>query len=184
MNLELLKHAKDYIEKMANGINPLTGEFIPDGELINNIRISRCLFYVNSVLGEVLQNGGVSKSKAKSKKIPFNLSKDEVSKYKYQDEDLPISKIVQGINSLKQNEEMAKLKATDVCKWLISIGLLEEYLLNSKKYKRPTENGKNMGMYLEHRIGKYGEYNIVIYKREAQEFIIDNFESLIDFINK
>ena len=46
MNLELLKHAKEYIEKMANGINPLTGEIVPDNDLINNIRISRCLFYV------------------------------------------------------------------------------------------------------------------------------------------
>ena len=44
MDLELLKHAKSYIEKMANGINPLTGEKIPNNELINNVRISRCLF--------------------------------------------------------------------------------------------------------------------------------------------
>lgn len=41
MNLELLKHAKGYIEKMANGINPLTNENIPDNDLINNVRISR-----------------------------------------------------------------------------------------------------------------------------------------------
>ena len=35
MNLELLKHAKNYIEKMANGINPLTNEIIPDNFLKN-----------------------------------------------------------------------------------------------------------------------------------------------------
>lgn len=180
MNLELLKHAKDYIEKMANGINPLTGDSIPDSELINNIRISRCLFYVNSVLDEVLRNDGVQNKK--TKKIPFNLTKDEVNKYKYQHEDLPISKVVQGINELKQNEDMSNLKITDVSKWLISIGLLEEYEVNSKRRKRPTENGKNLGIYLEHRIGKYGEYYAVLYKREAQEFIIDNFSSLMDFI--
>ena len=44
MNLELLKHAKEYIENMANGINPLTGESVKDDDLINNVRISRCLF--------------------------------------------------------------------------------------------------------------------------------------------
>ena len=50
MNLDLLKHAKGYIEKLANGINPLTGENIPETDIINNIRISRCLFYVNNIL--------------------------------------------------------------------------------------------------------------------------------------
>ena len=70
MNLELLKHAKGYIEKLANGINPLTGEIVPDNELINNIRISRCLFYVNEVLGEVYENGGINKNRGKRATIP------------------------------------------------------------------------------------------------------------------
>jgi len=65
MNLELLKHAKEYIEKMANGINPLTGESVKDDDLINNVRISRCLFYVNDVLGNVLSNGGINNKKQK-----------------------------------------------------------------------------------------------------------------------
>lgn len=63
MNIELLKHAKGYIEKMANGINPLTDEKIPDNELINNVRISRCLFYVNDILGEILENSGTMNKK-------------------------------------------------------------------------------------------------------------------------
>lgn len=91
MNLELLKHAKEYIEKMANGINPLTGENVPDSDIINNVRISRCLFYVNTVLGEVLSNCGISNSK---NKIPFNLSREEINKFEYTNEDLSISNIV------------------------------------------------------------------------------------------
>lgn len=56
MDYELLKHAKEYISKMANGINPLNGEKVKDDDLINNIRISRCLFYVNDVLNDILVN--------------------------------------------------------------------------------------------------------------------------------
>lgn len=121
MNLELLKHAKEYIEKMANGINPLTGETVPDNDMINNIRISRCLFYVNSILGEVIENA--SKKSNKPKTIPFHLSQEELSKFEYTNEILSISMIVKKINELNSNEEMKKLKATDVCKWLIQIGL-------------------------------------------------------------
>lgn len=182
MNLELLKHAKDYIEKMANGINPLTGESVPDSDIINNVRISRCLFYVNSVLDDVLSNGGITNNK--TKKIPFNISKDEIKKYQYSDEDLSISKIVKRINELVNNENMTKLKATEVCNWLISIGLMMEGTLYDKKVKRPTEKGKIIGMYVEHRIGTHGDYDIILYKKGAQKFIIDNIESLLEFINK
>lgn len=38
--------AKDWMQKLANGINPLDGTMIPDGDIVNNVHISRCLFYV------------------------------------------------------------------------------------------------------------------------------------------
>ena len=51
---EKLKLAESYIEKLANGINPVDGKAAPDGDVINNVRVSRCLFYVSSVLKEVI----------------------------------------------------------------------------------------------------------------------------------
>ena len=42
--LEIMQHAKDYLDKLAKGIDPLTGREVPEGEIINNVRISRCLF--------------------------------------------------------------------------------------------------------------------------------------------
>ena len=182
MNLELLKHAKEYIENMANGINPLTGESVKDDDLINNVRRSRCLFYFNDVLGNVLSNGGINNKK--QKKIKFNISRETINKYQYSEIDLPISKIVEKINELNDNENMYKLKASKVCDWLIDIGLLVETEFNGKKFKIPTEQGEEMGMYLEHRMGYSGEYVIVLYPRKMQEFIIDNFECLLEFLNR
>jgi len=39
---------------MANGINPITGELVSGNDTLNNIQISRCLFYVSGVLREVI----------------------------------------------------------------------------------------------------------------------------------
>lgn len=72
MDLELLKRANEYIFKMANGIKPLNGEIVPDSDLINNIKISRCLFYVNNILNDVLLNDGAGKNKSKVEKVEFN----------------------------------------------------------------------------------------------------------------
>lgn len=121
--------------------------------------------------------------KKKQKTIPFNLSQEEINKFEYTTESLSISMIVKKINELNSNEEMKNLKAMDVCKWLIKIGLLIEVEENNKKVKRPTEIGKDMGIYVEHRFGTYGSYDIVLYPIAMQEFIIDNFSSLLEYIN-
>ena len=54
--LETMERAKMYIEKMANGIDPLSGRPVQEGDLINNVRISRCLFYVADILQKVIDN--------------------------------------------------------------------------------------------------------------------------------
>lgn len=183
MDLELLKHANEYILKMANGINPLTNETVNENDLINNIKISRCLFYVNNILNNVILNNGINNSKRNIKKIKFNIDKKDLEKYQYYEEDVPISKIVKNINILKTNENMSNLKVSDILKWLISIDVLIEKIDNGKKHKEPTELGKSMGIYLEHRFGNYGSYDILMYKKNMQEFIINNFECILDFIN-
>ncbi len=48
--VEILRHAKQYLEKMAKGINPLTDQSVPQTDLIVNARISKCLAYVSSIL--------------------------------------------------------------------------------------------------------------------------------------
>ena len=180
MNLELLKHAKGYIEKMANGINLLTGENVPDNDLINNVRISRCLFYVNNVLGEVIDNEGIKKQK----KIRFCLTKEELNNFEYSNTPIPISTITKELNKLNQNKNMTKLKTTHITNWLINIGILEETEVNGKNYKLPTKTGKDIGLYIEERIGYNGEYYIVQYPKQSQEFIINNFDDLLEYINK
>lgn len=58
--LETLERAKIYMEKLANGINPIDGSVIPDEDVVNNVRLSRCFFYVSDVLRQVIENGGVT----------------------------------------------------------------------------------------------------------------------------
>lgn len=61
-DLELTCRAKIYIEKLANGINPLTDDNVPEGDIVNNVKISRCLFFVSDVLEKVIENGGYVKT--------------------------------------------------------------------------------------------------------------------------
>ena len=62
-DLEKIEYAKSFIDKLANGINPLDDSPIPDNDIANNVRLSRCFFYVSDILRQVIENGGVQPTK-------------------------------------------------------------------------------------------------------------------------
>lgn len=41
VDLSKLKTAKDWMEKLSNGINPLTSEPVKEDDIVNNVHISR-----------------------------------------------------------------------------------------------------------------------------------------------
>ena len=40
-----MKVAIDWINKLANGMNPIDGSALPDSDIVNNVHISRCLLF-------------------------------------------------------------------------------------------------------------------------------------------
>ena len=70
--LEIMQRAKAYIDQLANGINPIDGTSVADSDVINNVRISRCLFYVSDILKRVIDNGGSISKRKKSPKVRFS----------------------------------------------------------------------------------------------------------------
>ena len=58
--LEKIAYAKSFIDKLANGINPLEDTPIPEDDIVNNVRLSRCFFYVSDLLRQVYDDRSVS----------------------------------------------------------------------------------------------------------------------------
>ena len=52
--LEKLEYAKSFMDKLANGINPLDDTPIPDDDIANNVRLTRYFFYVSDILRQVI----------------------------------------------------------------------------------------------------------------------------------
>ena len=73
--LEKIERAKLYMDKLANGINPIDDTMAPDEDIINNVRLSRCFFYVSDVLRQVIENGGIGATEKpkKEKKEPLQI---------------------------------------------------------------------------------------------------------------
>lgn len=183
--LEKIAYAKTYIEKLANGIDPLTNQEVPDDDIINNVRISRCLFYVSDILRQVVENKGISRPKNKSEKVPFQLDYETRKRFEYSEIPISISEIARRINRLIQPEEMKKLSYKQITDWLIQAGFLRLITKDDgRTIRRPTGIGKTIGISTEERQSPTGVYVAVVYDRAAQQFILDNLDAIIALIQK
>jgi len=184
--LEKMQRAKRYMDDLANGIDPISETPMDQDSLLNNVRLSRCFFYVSDVLRRVIENGGeVKKSYAKKTRPTdnFYLSAEDRANIPVSDSPAMISRFAESINGLIDTESMKKLKLTAFTAWLMNKGFLTEEVRNDKKRKIPTEAGKRLGISSEIREGQYGSYLATLYNREAQRFLVDNLDEIICISN-
>lgn len=178
--LETIERAKMYMEKLANGINPIDDSVIPDQDTVNNVRLSRCFFYVADVLRQLMDNGGLKQQRS-TKKLPFSLSMEDRARFEYSQSPIPVSEISKRINVLT-SEGMKPLTYKAIRDWLTSLELLTDVQdADGKMTKRPTPRGESMGILLETRNGRNGVYFVVVYNIDAQRFILDNLDAVVAF---
>ena len=177
--LEKMEYAKSFMDKLANGINPLDDSQIPEDDIVNNVRLSRCFFYVSDILRQVIENGGVTRPK-KMPKAAFHITPERLLSFAYSEKPIPMSEIARRINGLVDVRTMKQLSYKQLTNWLISIDALTELpMMNGKTQKHPTEAGRQLGITVETRIGMRGAYDVIVYNREAQMFILDHISAII-----
>ena len=180
--LETMERARMYMQKLANGINPLDDSQVAEGELVNNVRISRCFFYVAQVLDQMIER---EKSAPRSEpKQPFDLPFAMRNAFDFSREPIGISEITRRINDLVADENMKKMTTTVLTEWLKDIGFLQTVTnAEGKSRTMPTEQGRNMGIDIQERMGRVGPYTAVVYAERMQHFILDNLDGALQLQN-
>ena len=56
----IIERAETYLRKLSCGVNPLTGELLPEGDACKQERISKCLAYVASLLQKQLDHSDIA----------------------------------------------------------------------------------------------------------------------------
>ena len=184
--LEKIERARMYMDKLANGINPIDDTMAPDEDIINNVRLSRCFFYVSDILRQVIENGGVGATEKpkKEKKEPLQIPFEKRSSFAFSEKPIPASEIARRINDLGDSEKMQKLSYNGIISWLSELGMLTwATAMDGKKTKHPTPSGTEAGILIENRNGSKGPYQVVVYNLNAQHFIIDNLDAVIEAEN-
>lgn len=177
-DLKKLETSIEYVKRMAEGRNPVNNELLEDDSVLNNPNVIRCLYFIEDVLKEVQKSNG--KVGAKSKRQVFPLS--HLNNYRYQ-KDVPISAFAEQLNDGLDKTQYKKISYNRITKWLKSMGYLD--LIESREWNKqhivPTDKGRSIGIYEEERTSTVGKkYNVVMYNRNAQEFIVSNMRNILD----
>ncbi len=175
--VEIIARAQMYLEKLAKGIDPLTGEEVSESDIINNVRISRCLSYVSDILKKITETGSFEVIKN-----DFSLTPEQRRRFEYSQYPLSVSEITERLNGLINPVQTSTLKMGVISDWMTHIGMLTEVIINSKKRKRVTAAGRDIGIFSEKKVNQRGvTYEAILYDTNAQHFIIDNIDAIIEF---
>ena len=152
--LEMIQRAKMYMEKLAQGIDPISDQEIPEDSVLNNVRLARCFFYVSGVLDQVIANGGNVK---KTPKKNFYVTEEELRRLNPSPEPIRITQFVELVMNAINDPDRKKLKTTTITDWLIEKGFLSKQADTDGKSKRlPTAMGEQIGLAVKLREGQYG----------------------------
>ncbi len=176
--LDKIAYAKSFIDKLANGINPLDDTPIPEGDIANNVRLSRCFFYVSDILRQVCENGGIGKVE---KNIPFSITYEQLVRFEFSNFPISGSEISHRLSVIVNNPAMKSFSVLLMNQWLVQSGFLYEDIDSmGRKRKLPTEHGRGIGICTEQKMGRDGNYTAVLFDTNAQHFIIDNIQAILN----
>jgi len=184
-DMERLISAKECMDRLSNGIDPISDEVLPGDTVLNNVDLSRNFFFVSDILRQVIENGGSVAKRAQRRSYlpPFMLPSELHGEIEITAAPAMIRQFTERINSLIDENTMQKLKVAAVTGWLVDNGFLCEEVVNDKKRKKPTKEGEMLGIYSEEREGQYGRYLAILYNESAQRHIINNLEQIATISN-
>jgi len=172
-----LERARMYIYKLANGIDPISDREMPEDAVLNQVRLSRCFFYVAEALDRYIRNYERLNREKAPKKEAFALTPEQWRSIEISEQPIPISIFAQRVNAALADENRVKFAYRWATDWLLEAGYL--HIPPGAKGKLPTDAGQGLGIFTQERQSQNGPYTAVLYSREAQKFLLDNMDAML-----
>ena len=176
---ELLQ-IREYMDKLSNGIDPITNIPFPSDTILNNKKLSIWFKNTSSIIDELLSKN--IHKKDYHRKNPFTITEEQKLNVIISDEPLSISAFVYRINNVVDNTNMRKLVATQITNWLLQQEYLKEIIQDDgKNIKIATEKANEIGIINVSNKNTNGEvYSVNLYNKEAQNFILYRLNDIVN----
>lgn len=176
-DFEKMEKAKNVLLKIAKGINPVTGEEIPENNFICDARIIQCFYFVTEVLDNV-KNGVYSKSV--EKQTVFIISSDEKTRVTFPDGKIGVNEFSKQVNQCIDLSKSKKLTGVELNKRLKNMGILSERVTESGKTRTIiNESSANYGFEMEKRKFNGVEYEMVVMNDKGKRYLLEDIEKIM-----
>lgn len=174
--LETMQRAKMYLDKLAQGTDPITGQPVPPGDSLSNPRLSRCFQYVSGVLEKVIQNGGQIGAPEKKS---FTITSEQIESAQLNGEPLRLADFIDRLLRATNYEAIKTLSPNKLTNWLLKKGLLKQEQTPDGRTRRvPTPEGEKIGITARMCESQSGEYLGIFYDDNAQKFLLEHLPSI------
>lgn len=175
--LETVQRAKLYMDQLSQGIDPISGRELPEDSALNQIRLSRCFFYVSGILEQVIRNGGQVGS---AQKADFSITPEQLARVQISAYPVRITEFADTVLQTVGNSAMKRPNVNKVTNWLLEQGLLTtEPTPDGKTRRIPTAAGTRIGITAQLRQSPEGEYLAIYYDANAQRFLLDHLYTIL-----
>lgn len=177
---EKLAVAIKYVERIADGCNPVNNVPLENDDILNNPNIIRCMYFIKDVLEEVRNNGGIIGGKSgKEPSLPFPI--EILDRFSYA-EDKSITHVLNQIYEPIVNMNVKKVSVTKITAALKEEGYLldEPNIETGKTRKVPSAKGQELGIYMVEREYNGRMYESVTYNQNAQRYVVELIRKLAD----
>lgn len=177
--IDKLKRAKLYMDKLANGIDPNSGNRVHVDDIVRDSRVIACFEYISRVLGwEIEAFEHSEKPSKKPKRVQTFITDEQLAELKFNYGECRVSDIANEINRVIEPNGSKKMQAAWINDWLESIGMMTK---NADGHRIATSEGENIGITSCLKTSKKGyDYYLNLYSVQAQTFIYDNLRAIID----
>ena len=171
-----IEKAKEILEKIAKGVDPLTGEQIEGESFLNDPRMIRCFYFVAEVLDNV--NKGVYSSRRGGK---FVITEEQKKMVEFPAENIGVNEFSKRINACIDPAVSKNLTGTELNKKLKKLGILSEEQYGEGKTRTTTnDRSAEFGFELEPKSYNGVEYNMVVINDIGKKYLLENIEQIME----
>ncbi len=154
---QIVAHTKNYMDMLAQGIDPISKEKIEDDSVVLQPRMLKCFAFVAEIFEEMIKNNGfvaltpenATRYEVVEKKSAFSLSEEQVHRISVSSKPITPNTFLNNINKVVDGKHMEKLSSKSINAWLLAQGYIveaKEPTMINKTIRRPSNRSSEIGI--------------------------------------
>lgn len=172
---------KIYLDRLAKGMDPLTGEDLPLDTVLNNVYVCRAFALASEVFDKVIKNGcRVTPVTDRRERLAFSITEQQRDKIVVSESPVSVTVIARRVERVL-DRDVKPLAPTKITEWLEAEGFLTTVVSENGRHTRvATANGESLGIVTKDEDLRGETIKKSYYDINAQAFVVANLDKIAE----